>query len=122
MAFLKAFAALLIASLVLVHFTYALQEVINSKPPAPSPQPLKPIGTIVRDLVKRGAANRLGKIYATEHVEVVAVPATVCHQGLLEITKHALAISTLLLITAPANVLKIHRIIFFFCKFKCTSY
>ncbi|KAH0718388.1 hypothetical protein KY285_014419 [Solanum tuberosum] len=43
MAFLKAFAALLIASLVLVHFTYALQEVINSKPPAPSPQPLKPI-------------------------------------------------------------------------------
>ncbi|CAN4083430.1 unnamed protein product [Withania somnifera] len=41
MAFQKASAALLIASLVLVHFTCALHEGV--KPPAPSPQPPKPI-------------------------------------------------------------------------------
>ncbi|KAK4346931.1 hypothetical protein RND71_033270 [Anisodus tanguticus] len=105
MAFQKAFAALLIASLVLVHFTYALQEGINSTPPAPSPQPPKPIGTNVQEHVKRDAAHRLGQICATEHVGVAAVPATAYHQGLLEIMKHALAISSLLLITTPANVL-----------------
>ncbi|XP_059293058.1 gibberellin-regulated protein 11-like [Lycium barbarum] len=40
MAFQKTFAALLIASIALVHFTHALQEV---KPPAPSPQLPKPL-------------------------------------------------------------------------------
>lgn len=61
---------------------------------------------IVQEPVNIGAASRLGQIYATEHVEVAAVPATACHQGLLEIMKLALATSTLLLITTPANVLK----------------
>ncbi|KAF3620598.1 putative calcium-dependent protein kinase 16-like [Capsicum annuum] len=100
MAFPKAFAALLIASFVLVHFTYALQQGV--KPPAPSPQPPKPIG----------AASHRGKIYATEPVEAAATDATAYHQGPREIMKHALAISTLLLITAPANVLKIHLLMF----------
>lgn len=50
---------------------------------------------IAQELVNIGAVSRPGKIYATEHVEAAAIDATVCHQGLLEIMKHALAISIL---------------------------